>query len=376
MAAMDKTRVLLLADHFGYSGGVVHGVTTYYLNVLPRVRRRGVKLRCVFLRDRHPAAEQLREHGVPVEFLGANKWDPFVLGRIEQIARGMEANVLHLVGMKAAVIGRLVARRIGIPVIIHSHDMTIPPLPIRLLYRLLHLHHERGLAVSAAAASYMSRAYGVEKQDVAVLPNGVDVSGIHSILTADRPHGVPDDPLLIAWIGRLHAVKGPQRMIRMMEDIARRLPGAHLLMIGDGPERASCQRLVQELDLGRRVTLLGQRSDVTHILRHVRLVCITSLNEGFSLVAAEAAAAAVPVVAYDVGGLSEVIVRDRTGVLVPDGDWVAFVQAVCRLLNDEPERGRLAAEADRHSNTFSMHHHVDMLIAEYLRASRREAATA
>jgi glycosyltransferase involved in cell wall biosynthesis len=133
---------------------------------------------------------------------------------------------------------------------------------------------------------------------------------------------------------------------------------------------------VRELDLGRRVTLLGQRSDVTHILRHVLLVCITSLNEGFSLVAAEAAAAAVPVVAYDVGGLSEVIVRDRTGVLVPDDDSVAFVQAVCRLLSDEAERGRLAAEADRHSNTFSMHHHVDMLIAEYLRASRREAATA
>jgi L-malate glycosyltransferase len=234
----------------------------------------------------------------------------------------------------------------------------------------MRLDRERGLAVSDAAADYMSRAYGVEKHDVAVLPNGVDVSGLHRILTLDRPAGLPDDPVLIAWVGRLHAVKGPQRMIRMMQDIARALPGVHLLMVGDGPERASCQRLASELGLGRCVTLLGQRDDVQRILRHVRLVCITSLNEGFSLVAAEAAAAAVPVIAFDVGGLPEVVIQGRTGVLVTDGDVAAFVLAVVRLMNDEEERGRLAAGADRHSETFSMHHHVDMLVAEYLRASR------
>jgi glycosyltransferase involved in cell wall biosynthesis len=372
MTPHTTPRVLILADHFGYAGGVVHGVTTYYLTVLPRVRAQGIELRCCFLREAHPVAEQLRESGVPVDFLGAGKWDPFVIGRIEQIARAMGANLLHVIGMKAAVLGRIVARRIGSGLIIHSHDMNVPPLPVRLLYQMTKLDREHGLAVSAAAAVYMSKAYGVQKRDVSVLPNGVDVSGIYRIIRADLPPGLPATPNLIAWIGRLHAVKGPQRMIRAMASIAPRFSDVDLVMIGDGPERSSCEKLIRQLGLGNRIHLLGQRSDVEQLLKHMRVVCITSHNEGFSLVAGEAAAASVPVVAYSVGGLPEVIVEGKTGILVPDGDEAAFVDAVGRLLSDHELHATLSQQSLVHAEKFSMRHHVEALIAEYQRACNFE----
>jgi glycosyltransferase involved in cell wall biosynthesis len=373
MNLLMKPRVLIVADHFGYAGGVIHGVTSYYLNVLPRVRLRGVELRCCFLREPHPVADRLRESGVPVDFLAARKWDPFVVGRIERIARAMDANVLHVIGMKAAVIGRLVARRTGAGLIIHSHDMNLPPLPVSLLYRMLKLDREIGLAVSAAAASYMAKAYAIKRRDVTVLPNGVDVSGIHRTIRADRPAGLPASSTLIAWIGRLHEVKGPQRMIRAMAALARRFDDVALVMIGDGPERASCASLIRHLGLTDRVYLLGQRNDVEELLKHMRLLCITSQNEGFSLVAAEAAAASVPVVGYSVGGLPEVIVDGVTGTLVPDGDEASFVEAVARLVRDDALHAAFAQASLAHAEKFSMGHHVDALIAEYQRACGRDA---
>lgn len=190
-AGASPLRVLVLGDHFGYAQGVIHGVTTYFLSVLPLVRARGVELQCCFLRERHPVAAKLSASGVPATFLAAGKWDPMAARRVESIVRESRVTVIHALGMKAALLARWVARRTGAAVIIHSHDMNLPPLPVRWLYRLVRLGTERGLAVSAAAADYMPRAYGVDRRHVTVLPNGVDVAAIRHSRNTGRPEGIP-----------------------------------------------------------------------------------------------------------------------------------------------------------------------------------------
>ena len=124
----------------------------------------------------------------------------------------------------------------------------------------------------------------------------------------------------------------------------------------------------RETGLAGNVRLLGQRSDLTRILKHVDLLCITSRNEGFSLVAAEAGAAGVPVVAYAVGGLTDVVADGRTGVLVRDGDETQLVATLEKLLADAEWRAQLADEALRYVERFSMQAHVDKLVGEYRRA--------
>lgn len=369
LAGLDALRVLVLGDHFGYAGGVVHGITSYYLTVLPWIRRAGIDVRCLFLRQPHPSAEALRGSAIPVEFLSAGKWNPFVLREVMKVARAMDANVLHVVGMKAALVGRLVARRMRAALILHSHDLNMPPWPVRAMHPLLRVENEWGIAVSMAAGRFMKRAYGIAPDRLVVLPNGIDLTGIRSVDPSRRPEGLPRQARLIAWVGRFHAIKAPERMIRIMARVAPLVPDAALVMVGDGPEIESCRRLVERLNLKDHVFLLGQRSDVGSILHHVQLLGITSRQEGFSLVAAEAAAAAVPTVAYRVGGLSEVIIDGRTGVLVRDDDIDAFVAAVVKLLGDQQERGRLGASAAAHSEEFSVARHVDSLMNHYRRAA-------
>lgn len=366
-----QPRVLILADHFGYAGGVIHGVTTYYVNILPRVQDRGIELQCCFLREEHPVAQKLSSRGVQVEFLNSGKWNPFVVRRIEDIARSMHANVIHLVGMKAAALGRWVARKLDLPVVIHLHDMNMTPWVLRRIYRALRTENERGLAVSAAAADCMVKAYGLERRNITVLPNAIHLTGIQRLLTLQRPQGLPDFATLIGWVGRLHTIKGPHRMIQAMAGIARDAPDVHLMMIGDGPERAACERLVHSLGLDGRVHFLGQRTDVTQLMGQMTLLCITSHNEGFSLVAAEAAAARLPVVAYAVGGLPEVVINGETGMLVPDGDEPQFIRTVVQLLTQDDLRRSIAGKAGAHAEVFDLNQHVTSLIEVYqLLASR------
>lgn len=157
-------------------------------------------------------------------------------------------------------------------------------------------------------------------------------------------------------------------MIRIMAELARRVHDARLLIVGDGPERDDCARLIRELGLQEHVSMLGQRQDVGQLLGQMRVLCVTSINEGFSLVAAEAAAAGVPVVGFAVGGLSEVVVDGRTGYLPPDRDEARFVGDVQRLLEDETLRARIARQAEAQSERFSLEQHVSTLVAEYQRA--------
>jgi glycosyltransferase involved in cell wall biosynthesis len=188
---------------------------------------------------------------------------------------------------------------------------------------------------------------------------------------------VPGTPPRIIWAGRLHEVKGPQRMIRLMGKLVAQRPATKLLMAGDGPEREACAHLIEQLGLSASTRMLGQRDDLARIFAHAEILCITSLNEGFSLVAAEAAAAGLPVVAYHVGGVGEVVRDGVTGLLVPDGDERAFLAALTRLLDDAPLRLQMGQQAAIHARRFGMREHVDLLVSEYRRAvAQRQGAAA
>ena len=107
--------VLFIADHLGYPGGVVHGATTYYLDTLPALAAAGVRVVPCFLREYHPAAEELRARGVEPIFLSAARLNPFVVGRVAKIAQTHGCTLIHANNFKSTVVARLLARRLGLP---------------------------------------------------------------------------------------------------------------------------------------------------------------------------------------------------------------------------------------------------------------------
>ena len=361
---------MVLADHFGYAGGVRHGVTTYLLHVLPLLRAAGVELTVCFLRAPHAAAEELRSHGIQPVFLDAGKWDPTVALRIAALARRDRVRLLHATGVKGTLAARIAARLTGARTLLHVHDLNDPGAVLGALQGLLARPTDAAVCVSQAVRELASGRYHVRPERVCIARNGIPLEALRQAGAGARSDVraeldiEPGRPVL-AVIGRLHPVKGHRALLTMLPAIVHSCPRAQLLVIGDGPERPACEALARGLGISGQVRFLGKRSDVPRLLSAIDLVLMPSQSEGLGLAAIEALAAGRPVIAFAVGGLPEVVVDGLNGRLVPPGDCEAFTRAVIDTLQDSGQRLSYARGAASSAQNFGVEAHVERLIACY-----------
>jgi glycosyltransferase involved in cell wall biosynthesis len=362
--------VLFLADHFGYPGGVAHGASTYFTEVLPALVNAGVDLTVCFLREPHPAAETIRQQGVSPTFLSAWKFNPAVGLKVVEIARQHGCRILHASGFKASLVARVVARIIGARTIVHLHDPLLPSRFVSALHRVAARPSDLGVCVSRGVQEAAIKGYHLRPDRLRVVHNGIRLERIRGVAAGTRSRvrealGIPAASRVIAMIGRMYPIKGHRSMLQMMERIAKACSAALLLVVGDGPERPACEAIVEQHALQEHVRFLGQRTDVPELLAASDLVVMPSRAEGLGLAAIEALAAGRPVVAFDVGGLGEVVTDGADGRLIRAGDEDAFVESVVTLLMDQQllkacgERAALAAER------FSLERHIEKLLGCY-----------
>ena len=126
----------------------------------------------------------------------------------------------------------------------------------------------------------------------------------------------------------------------------RDLPARSLLLVGSGEGETAVREAAKQAGVAERVHFLGWRSDVPRILQALDLYVQPSVSEAFGLTVVEAAAAGLPIVASDVGGIPEIIEHGVNGLLVPPGDAQALADAIQQLI-DDPQRARQLGEAAR-----------------------------
>jgi L-malate glycosyltransferase len=122
--------------------------------------------------------------------------------------------------------------------------------------------------------------------------------------------------------------------IRIFEGVQKEIP-SKLLLVGDGPDRSECERLVRQLDLIDKVKFLGKQDGLTEILNAADVFLIPSQSESFGLAALEAMACGIPVVASSVGGLPELIGHNESGYIAEIGDIERMTKYVIELLTNE-----------------------------------------
>jgi glycosyltransferase involved in cell wall biosynthesis len=142
------------------------------------------------------------------------------------------------------------------------------------------------------------------------------------------------------------------------------------VIVGEGPEHAGIQGIIQERQLTPYVRLLGLRKDIPRLMRAADLFLLTSLSEGIPLTLIEAMASELPIVATQVGGVPELVEDGITGLLAPAGDDASLADCVLRLARDPQfcrQMGRLARErAQRFFSESQMHAHYHHLYEEML----------
>ncbi len=131
-----------------------------------------------------------------------------------------------------------------------------------------------------------------------------------------------------------------------MKMVSRKAPGARLMLVGDGPDRISVERLVKRLDLEEHVMLTGFRSDVANLLNCSDVVVLCSETESAPLTLLEGMSSGLPVIATRVGGIPEIVDDGVNGFLVQSKNPEAIAERVLEL-NADPELRRRIGEAAR-----------------------------
>jgi glycosyltransferase involved in cell wall biosynthesis len=241
---------------------------------------------------------------------------------------------------------------LSIPIVNTRHDMgsTRPGDRREKLYRLSVPLTRLAVMVSQSVRDRFVAAGVVPARKARVILNGIHTDCPHSAQPASRAAarkllGVRDDEFVAGCVGRLVDLKNHVSAIRVVAGLAHALPQLRLLLIGDGPLRRHLEALAHELGIGDRVRLLGERPDTRELLPGLDAFLMPSLTEGHSIALLEAMAAGLSIIATRVGGNSEVISHEHTGLLVQANDDEALSTASRRLVDNAALARRLGADA-------------------------------
>lgn len=215
----------------------------------------------------------------------------------------------------------------------------------RRLLRWLYPQAGTITAVSRAVADNLVEEFGVPRERIVVIHNGVDVAALGELMREPPAPAVPASYILGA--GGLNPTKNFALLLQAFA-LLRDETGLMLVILGDGPERPALERLAGELGLGGRVLLPGAVDNPFAFMARARLFVLCSRFEGFPNVILEAMACGAPVVATaSPSGIQEVVEHGVTGLLAPPDDPDALAAAMRLLLADAPLRARCVENARR-----------------------------
>ena len=297
-------------------------------------------------------AEELARHGVRLTVLGKRwKFDPIAMWRLRKLIKAEQPDIVHTWLFAANAYGRLmVGRRMKPrPKLIVSErcvDVWKAGWQLWLDQRLI-ARTDRLIGNSFAVAEFY-KSIGYPPDRVTVIPNGIEIPEStpfdRDALLAEFE--IPRGSHVIGFVGRLAKQKRVDDLVFAMGLVAILRPDAHMLLVGDGPERDKLMKFARDINVDRQTRFTGHRPDATNLLRLMDLFWIASDFEGQSNSIMEAMAAGLPVIASDIPPNRELVIDGETGFLVKVGDRAGFQQFADRLLAD-PELARRLGDAGR-----------------------------
>lgn len=329
----------------------VGGLERVVLDLVREGRAAGQQLTVVCLEHPGALAPQIESLGVNV--LSTGKRPGLSLRTVANLRRvllNLRPDIIHthqlgaLAHVRAAFYGR---KR---PAVVHTEHGKhyAQRRRNRLLGRFGSGGADRFFCVSGDVAAEVRNCRVAPACRISVVPNGIDVAKFaypKDDRNVRKELGISDDAPIIGTVGRLAEVKRQDILIRGFVEIARQFPKAHLMLVGDGPLGGQLRGLAADLGVAEKVHFAGYQAEPAAFVRAMNVFALTSRSEGMPLSVLEAWAAGVPVVASRVGGLTELIGQNSTGLLFDNGDVTGFSDSVVRLLRDGDLRQEIITAA-------------------------------
>lgn len=286
--------------------------------------------------------------GVPVSyFLQRRRLDWRIGGEARTLARENGVNIVQTHGYKPSLLGLYLKLRLGLKWICFMHGVTFETLRLRgyyLLDNLLQRFADRVVLVSEAQRCRVP--WGRNPHRVRVIHNAVD--GDAPVRGSDQPSptwreiGLEGKDRLVTYVGRLSYEKGVDVLLEAFAGVVGKLPGAALLIVGDGRERARLERQARSLGIEKGVCFHGYEDSPGRFMAASDLIVLPSRSEASSNVLLEGMALGKPLVATAVGGTPEILQSGVSGLLVPPESSEALADAMLQVLRNRDLASRLA----------------------------------
>jgi len=318
----------------------------------------GVEVRLCTLRGTHWLTDEIA--GCPVEhfaFLSLLRpGSQAELLRLRAYMRDYRPHVLQTFFVEANILGPIVGRLAGVPVIVGGRrnlNYWMGPLTSSL-QRFANRYTTRLLANSEAVKEHVVRTEHIHPAQVDVIYNGLDVERFRpdpeSRAAMRQKFGFTDDQILIGAVSVLRPIKGCEDFIDAAALVLRQQPSTRFVLVGDGPIRSELE--LRAKALGDCFTFAGAQPDVRPFLQMFDIGVLSSESEGFSNSILEYLAAGLPCVVTDVGGNREAV--GNAGVSIPVRDPNALAKALVGLVSDPALRQSLASAALARAPQFSL----------------------
>jgi len=266
------------------------------------------------------------------------------IAAVANYLRHNDFDIVHTHSTEAGIIGRLAAKAVGIPNIVHTvHGVPFTDDRNLVLNRFIiaceraAAKHTDRMAVNAdiIADEYLSRGIGSPKQ-YTTIHIGVEVEKFRK---ANPAPDLPGNRPRVVMIGRLTEGKGFNVMLDAAESICD--GSFSVCLVGDGPLFASLESEIEDRGLSDSVFLTGFRDDIPSVLAACDVFVLPSYREGTPRVIIEAMASGLPVVATDIAGIPEQVIDGESGYLIPTGAPGALADCLDELLSNSDIRNQM-----------------------------------
>lgn len=308
--------------------------------------------------------------------------------QIESLIKKERYQIVHTHTSKAGILGRIAARRAGVPIVVHTfhafgwqvaqtQDTLVQRHYLQFLKEQFFVAVERyGAAISDGliAVADLNKQEAIERkvvppEKIVTIYSGIDLERF-STCTKDRNElcqslGLDPDRQIVGMIGRLSTQKAPLDFVKAAKQICQYNSQVQFILVGDGPLTAEVQKAIGQ---EQRIRILGFTEHVTEIFSILDVFALSSLWEGLGRALTEAMIMNVPVAATRVGGVPELVIDKETGLLSEPGDTLQLAENIMWLLDHPAEARRMSASArDRVVPAFNGRYMVEQIEALYER---------
>ena len=275
-------------------------------------------------------------------------------------------DIVHTHSSKGGILGRLAAKIAGVPHIIHTphghvfygHFGAFASKAFLWIEKVFSKFTDRVVALTDGEKNDYINLSVCSSEKLCKIHSGVDVKKfMHTNgnrVEKRRSLGLDQNEAVIGFVGWLLPIKGPDYLLKAMDDVWRWHPEASLVMVGKGDLDVDLRAEALKKNANGKVKFMGWREDIDEIMPLFDMLVLPSLNEGMGRVLVEAMAAGKPVVASRVGGIPDLVRHAETGYLVPPADEEALADGIKKLLDDPEKAKQMGLRGKEYCHQFSL----------------------